>query len=469
MEEGLRGDAIIEGPASRRTPLAPRARDRDAAVPFREDKSPTAAPPAWRRALLAATGKDALALIDQAVVSGARFLTLVIVGRICGPHALGDYTLGFTLYCLAACIQTGLIGFPFTVYSHYLQGEDRRRYAGSVLVHFLAFGAIVMVVLGMAAAGLAASGWRPDLVHLVAVLAITFPAALVVEFTRRIALARLDVGAALWTDSAMAVIQIGGFLGLAAAGMLSAATAFIATGAAGAIAGLGWFAVARRQFTVFRPQVWPDALKNWKFGRWSAASQLVLAARSTAVLWLIAILLNPASTGIFVAGDNFVRLSAPLMMAVSNVFFPRAARMIAAGDLSRVRRLAARSALVLAAATAVLALFFVLAGDRLLSVLYGGAYAGQGAVVAVLAVAMVADALESVATNGLMALDRSQIVFTANMAGTALTLAIAAVLMPGVGIMGAAWGSLLGRCATSAVLWAMFLKHTLTGTTVEAA
>jgi O-antigen/teichoic acid export membrane protein len=86
----------------------------------------------------------------------------------------------------------------------------------------------------------------------------------------------------------------------------------------------------------------------------------------------------------------------------------------------------------------------------------------------VLAVATVADALESVATNGLMALDRSQIVFSANLGGTLLTLAIAAMLVPGVGIMGAAWGSLLGRSVTSAVLWAMFLKHTGAVTTVEA-
>jgi O-antigen/teichoic acid export membrane protein len=143
--------------------------------------------------------------------------------------------------------------------------------------------------------------------------------------------------------------------------------------------------------------------------------------------------------------------------------------VIAGGDLTGVRHLAGRSAVVLAAATAVLALVFVLAGEQVLAVLYGGAYSGQGVVVAILAGAMVADALETVATNGLMALDRSHIVFAGNMAGTALTLAIAAALIPGLGIVGAAWGSLLGRCVTSAVLWAMFLKHTLGGTTAEVA
>ena len=68
------------------------------------------------------------------------------------------------------------------------------------------------------------------------------------------------------------------------------------------------------------------------------------------------------------------------------------------------------------------------------------------------------DGLETVATNGLMALDRSHVIFVGNLAGTVLTLTIAALLVPTWGIVGAAWGSFLGRCVTSALLWARFWK-----------
>ena len=195
MEERMPGEAMIARRSARRDPTASSGRDGEADVPSRTG-TPTiaAASPAatrasaCRRLVRAATSKDALAIIDQAVVSGTRFVTAVIVGRVCGPHELGDYTLGFTLYCLGACIQTGLIGFPFTVYCHHLQDDDRRSYAGSVLAHFLAFDAAVMVLLGLAAGALAAGGWRPDLAPFVAVLAVSFPAAFVVEFTRRVQL-----------------------------------------------------------------------------------------------------------------------------------------------------------------------------------------------------------------------------------------------------------------------------------------
>src|SRR5262249_48136491 len=71
-------------------------------------------------------GKDSLAILDQCVVSCTRFLTSLIVGRACGPHELGEYQLGFTLYCLGACVQTGLISLPFTIYGNYLQDDERR-------------------------------------------------------------------------------------------------------------------------------------------------------------------------------------------------------------------------------------------------------------------------------------------------------------------------------------------------------
>ena len=38
-----------------------------------------------------------MALVDQALVSGTRFLATIIVGRCCGPRELGTYSLAFSL------------------------------------------------------------------------------------------------------------------------------------------------------------------------------------------------------------------------------------------------------------------------------------------------------------------------------------------------------------------------------------
>src|SRR5207245_2674547 len=138
----------------------------------------------------------------------------------------------------------------------------------------------------------------------------------------------------------MSAIQVGALLLFAWLGELSAMTAFAAMGLGGAIAGLTWLALARRLFVIRRTRILADAARNWRFGRWNLASQLMLVVRGTALLWLLVLLLDPTPTGIYVACDTLVRLSAPLLMAVANVFFPRAARAFAKGDMFEVRRLA---------------------------------------------------------------------------------------------------------------------------------
>ena len=219
-------------------------------------------------------GNHSLAILDQVVVSGTRFLTSIIVGRTCGPHELGDYTLGFTLFCVGGCIQTALISQPYTIYGNYLPRDERRAYSGSVLAHFAVFELLVMILFGLAAGALILGIGRPGLAPLAGVLAVTFPLAFVVEFARRFAQARLEMRAALATDVVMSVVQVGGLVLLAAVGQLSAETTFVAMGLGGAVAGLTWLALARRRFVVKRGASCrtPCATGGSAAGRWRASS-----------------------------------------------------------------------------------------------------------------------------------------------------------------------------------------------------
>src|SRR5947209_1727352 len=63
----------------------------------------------------AATAKGALAMLDQAAVSGTSFLTTVLIGRWCGAGELGAYSLGFSLLVAWAGAQESLIALPYTL------------------------------------------------------------------------------------------------------------------------------------------------------------------------------------------------------------------------------------------------------------------------------------------------------------------------------------------------------------------
>src|SRR5205823_12646980 len=90
----------------------------------------------WSRRLLdGASGKDSLAVIDQAVVSGTSFLTTIFLWHWCGAGELGVYSLGFSLLVTWGCVQESLIAMPYTIYRHRPVLGTPAEYAGGVLVH----------------------------------------------------------------------------------------------------------------------------------------------------------------------------------------------------------------------------------------------------------------------------------------------------------------------------------------------
>src|SRR5262249_19051732 len=159
-------------------------------------------------------------------------------------------------------------------------------------------------LLAIASAALAAGLGPAALVPLVVILAITFPLALLVEFARRFAFARFEVRTVLALDVIMSSVRIGAMLLLAYWGILTAVGAYLAMGLAAAVAGVAWFANARSHFTIRRSQILADARRNWSCGRWVLVRDLTLAARSASFLWLVALMLDTTSTGIYVACDT---------------------------------------------------------------------------------------------------------------------------------------------------------------------
>src|SRR5205823_14271948 len=94
----------------------------------------------WQSAPLArlfrgVSGKDILAVLDQAVVSGTSFLTTILLWRWCGAGELGVYSLGFTLLVTWGCVQESLIALPYTIYRNRPLKGTSAEYAGRVLIH----------------------------------------------------------------------------------------------------------------------------------------------------------------------------------------------------------------------------------------------------------------------------------------------------------------------------------------------
>ena len=187
------------------------------------------------------------AVIDQAVVGGTNFLTAIFVGRICGPSELGLFALAMAIWYIILAFLESLITSPFTVFVHRLGEKKRATYAGSAIAHVLGLSAIAAAVLVL---GTALLYWlsHPRLGATIAALVVTIPFRLLRNFARRFHYASLDLKRALVLDIAVAVLQVAALTVLYFFGPLTAAGAYLAVGAAYAIALLFWMVLQKSSF-----------------------------------------------------------------------------------------------------------------------------------------------------------------------------------------------------------------------------
>ena len=123
----------------------------------------------------------ALALADQAVVSGTSFLTMVVVGRSTSASELGLYSIASSLLVTSVTIQDSLISLPYTIQRHRPLGKSAEHSDSSLKLSFL-LSALCIVVLALTVVGLSSWNAEAKLVAMIWALAAVAPFALLGAF-----------------------------------------------------------------------------------------------------------------------------------------------------------------------------------------------------------------------------------------------------------------------------------------------
>jgi O-antigen/teichoic acid export membrane protein/tRNA A-37 threonylcarbamoyl transferase component Bud32 len=412
----------------------------------------------WARVMGIVSRDQILALTDQAVVSGASFLTTILIARFAPSGELGLYSMGFSLLVTSLCILESLISTPYTVQQHRPAGTPDERAGGSLAQTGL-LSAVVAVLLAATASGISTHGGRPDLAALLWALAAVAPFLLLREFGRRFAFAHLRMVQALMLDTAVAAIQLTALGWLGWTGHMSAVTAYAALGGACAIAGIAWLYVVRTNFAVRIDQSWAATQQSWSLGKWLLGTQLTLAVQSSLVYWLLAWLVGTTATGVFAASMSIALLSNPLILGAGNFLTPKSALAWIEGGGERLRRESIQDALWLGAAMLLFCLGALLVGEDAIHLLYPGKdYLGQGHTVTVLMVAMLLMAVGMPANNALTSIERPRAIFWTALLATAVTVSLVCWLVLTWGLVGAACGILAGNVVRSATRWIAFLS-----------
>lgn len=408
-----------------------------------------------------------IAFVDQAIVSGTRFLITLVLGRFAGADELGLYAVAFAVLVLTANLQEAFVTTPYTVYGCRLAEPQRRVYAGNVLLQHGTLALAVAAGFLLAVPLLRGIGVGAPFVGLIGAMALVAPAVLLWELARRVAIAHLRLGEALAIDAATSSLQIALIGAAMASGQLSALTAYGCVAVACLLVGVVWLWARRRMFRLDIGSALAGVAPHWRFGRWVFASQAAQALQRYSLLWLVAAQLGATAAGGFAACQNLMLMANPALLGMSNLFAPALAHSSARGGREAVLRLlravAVRFAPVIAAISVLLAFF---AGD-LLTLLFGEAYRPYRTAAHLLAPVPLAWAAHMAFSGGLRALERPRAAFQGDAAGLVSGVGLALVLTPLWGVAGAA-AALVGCSTITAALqsWALFRSRDASDTVV---
>lgn len=167
---------------------------------------------------------------------------------------------------------------------------------------------------------------------------------------------------------------------------------------------------------------------------------------------LVVRLLTPDLMGIYVVALSLSRLLNAFHTSVVMVLFPRAVSR----PPMEVLELTGRAVRITTALTVACGACIVLAGPKLLVLLYGAEYQGATSILRILVLEVVLSGATQVMSQAFMALGRPGVITTLQTIGLSLTIPLMLVLIPRIGLTGAALSLLISTCARLAFVLVSF-------------
>jgi len=397
---------------------------------------------------------------DQIVVSGAGFVILVMIARWTGAGQLGAYAICQSIMVLLVAAQDALITRPYTIQLYRPHGTPAEH----------AFGALALSLSGAFLAGLAvlsggfaaaALGWPVIAPQAALAMACAVPMVMLREFIRRYCFAHLRTFEALLLDCGVAGLAVAllAFLGLS--GHLTLASALLAIGCACAIGSLTWLALARRHFAINVRGIGATLRQSWGLGKWLLAGQIAMQAQGYMTHWISVLVAGVAATGVYAASMSIVAFSNPVLFGFFNILTPKYVRALKERGTADLTRQARRDAFFLGGVMAGFCLLIAVAGEPAMALLFHGPeFEGQGPLLIVLALSVLASAIGGPASIALMALERGRLMASLTAITSLFSVGLIWWLISGYGLQGAAFAMLIAEAIGSAVRWAALLAST---------
>jgi O-antigen/teichoic acid export membrane protein len=400
-------------------------------------------------------------LVDQGLVSGVNFFTVVLLARELTPVDFGYFVLAFTVLQTATTLQSALVTRPHNVLGAVRDRGGYADYSMTTAVEQAVF-AGALGLLALVAAGIgAAAGFRE-----VALLLVLCPALLtwqLQEFGRRVLYTENRLAAALTADAVGYGSQVVALVVLWRLDRLTATSALAAVAATfvPAIALEAWQLRSSLTGRFDRAAL----AANWRFGKWLAAAEVGYWFSSNFYFYLAAAVVGATASAVLKAGQTLLG-PISVFLAFFVAYLPIGFARSLHGSGSLVASLRRSYAPIMAIVLPYCVAMSVFARP-LLRTVYGAEYEGYASVVRLFALYYVLLAVSSPIVAALAATRRSRDIFVANAASGVVSLAIGWALLEALGPSGGVVGMIVTWLVAMAV-YAWAFRSASAGPALEA-
>lgn len=273
-----------------------------------------------------------IALADQAMISGANFITAILLARFLGLDEFGVFTLAFLGIELLHTFQHSVIIVPMMSLLPKIEAHERRQYLDALVIGQILF-TLVLLCAGLsviATVGWFYESWQGS--HLLWPFGAAVVGCQLQMYVRRHMFATGANWAAFLTDMLRYPVQICvlGYL-LATTKMNAGLSLYVVAGcsALATVVVLGSLRPLYWNIRYFETVV----MRHWQFGRWYLGSELMRWSTGQLYVVISGVVLGPAAVGAIRATQNLVGACHILKLGLENVVPIRASERFKDGRI----------------------------------------------------------------------------------------------------------------------------------------
>jgi len=401
-------------------------------------------------------GRTPAALFDQALVSGANFLTNVFLARGFGVREYGVFALAWIAVLFANSLQYALIVTPMMSIGPKQLEEDRRMYYGAVLIQELTFA--LAASLAMYSSVTLSAHIYPEwgISGLAMPLSWATLAYLLQEFLRRYFFCTRQSARALITDSVGYLTQLPLIFWISTSrwGNLSIVLWVIAaTSAIGFLSCIQWY-----EKLEFRPHAVVSVfLRHWRMSRWLVPTAFMQWGAGNLFLMAAPLYYGPTASATIRAANNIVGVAHVWFLGLDNVVPAEASRQLRHQGLDGMMSYLKKVLYRWGGVTLGFAIVVAAAPTFWLRLAYGTKYSSDGSVLRLYAVLYIFIFLSGPLRAGLQALEYTAPVFWAYPAMIAFSVLLAGPLARSLGLNGVMIGMIVTQCIAQTLVGTAFL------------